>query len=79
MSVRIVTGSFDKTMKVWSQDGKLVHAPLDGFLGTVTDICYVPENRTIWAAGGASHAYLCDPKSGDNVSHFIYLLFIHYL
>ena len=64
---RIVTGSFDKTVKIWSPDGKLVHR-LDNFLSTVTGICYVPKNKTIWAAGGASYAYLYDPKSGDNVS-----------
>jgi len=64
---RIVTGSFDKTVRIWSTDGKLVHR-LDGFLTTVTGLCYVPRNKTIWAAGGYSYASLFDPKSGDNVS-----------
>lgn len=66
----IVTGSFDKTVKIWSPDGKLVHK-LEGFLATISGICYVPRNKTIWAAGGTSYAYLYDPKSGDNVSDFI--------
>ena len=64
---RLVSGSFDKTVRIWSLDGKMVHK-LDGFLSTVTGICYVPWNKTIWAAGGTSYAYLYDPKSGDNVS-----------
>ena len=64
---RILTGSFDKSMKIWSVDGKLVHK-LDNFLGTVTGICYVPRNKTVWVAGGAPYAWLYDPKSGDNVS-----------
>ena len=67
---RIVTGSFDKSIRVWSPDGKLVHK-LDGFVTTVTGICYVPRNKTIWAAGGTSYAYLYDPKSGENVSIYL--------
>lgn len=66
----ILTGSFDKTLKIWSMDGKLVHR-LDNFLGTVSGCCYVPRNKTVWVAGGASYAWLYDPKSGDNVSDFI--------
>ena len=64
---RVVTGSFDKTAKIWSPDGSLVHT-LKGFLSTVTGTCYVPRDKTIWAAGGTSYAYMFDPKSGENVS-----------
>ncbi|XP_064651058.1 uncharacterized WD repeat-containing protein alr3466-like isoform X2 [Lineus longissimus] len=66
----VVTGSFDKCVKIWSMDGKLVHR-LEGFLTTVTGVCFVPRNKTIWAVGGTSYAQLFDPKSGDNVSDFI--------
>ncbi len=68
-----MTGSFDKTVKIWSPDGQLVHR-LENFLATVTGICYVPKNKTIWAAGGTSYAYLYDPKSGDNVSQLVVFL-----
>lgn len=66
----ILTGSFDKSVKIWSVDGKPVHK-LDNFLSTVSGICYVPRNKTVWVAGGTSYASLFDPKSGDNVSDFI--------
>ncbi|XP_071959328.1 uncharacterized protein [Antedon mediterranea] len=66
----LITGSFDKVVKIWSQDGKLTHR-LDGFISTVTDICYVPKNKTLWVAGGSPIASLFDPKSGENVSDFI--------
>ncbi|KAK7116215.1 uncharacterized WD repeat-containing protein alr3466-like [Littorina saxatilis] len=66
----IMSGSFDKCMKMWTVDGKLVHK-LDNFFGTVTGLCYVPRNKTVWVAGGASYAWQYDPKSGDNVSDFI--------
>eukprot|EP00105_Crassostrea_gigas_P018916 XP_011437175.1 PREDICTED: uncharacterized protein LOC105335121 isoform X1 [Crassostrea gigas] len=66
----LMTGSFDKTVKIWSIDGKFTHK-LDNFLATISGICYVPRNKTVWVAGGTSYASLFDPKSGDNVSDFI--------
>ncbi|KAH3833025.1 hypothetical protein DPMN_106327 [Dreissena polymorpha] len=66
----ILTGSFDKSMKIWTADGKPVHK-LDNFISTVSGICYVPRNKTVWVAGGTSYASLFDPKSGENVSDFI--------
>ncbi|XP_030834052.1 uncharacterized protein LOC752732 [Strongylocentrotus purpuratus] len=67
----LVTGSFDKVVKIWSQDGKLTHR-LDGFLGTINDLCYVPKNKTLWISSGTSPvAALYDPKCGENVSEFI--------
>eukprot|EP00057_Strongylocentrotus_purpuratus_P012638 XP_011667112.1 PREDICTED: uncharacterized protein LOC100891227 [Strongylocentrotus purpuratus] len=63
----LVTGSFDKVVKIWSQDGKLTHR-LDGFLGTINDLCYVPKNKTLWISSGTSPvAALYDPKCGENV------------
>ena len=67
MILRCVTGSYDKTVKIWSADGKLVHK-LDGFIGIVTSLCYIHRTRTLWIAGGMANAYLYDPKTGDNVS-----------
>ncbi|CAL1534086.1 unnamed protein product [Lymnaea stagnalis] len=69
-NIWLLTGSFDKSLKIWSLDGKLVHK-LDTFLSTITGICYIPRNKTIWAAGGTYYASMFDPKSGDNVSDFI--------
>ncbi|KAF6030822.1 hypothetical protein EB796_010866 [Bugula neritina] len=69
-STWIITGSFDKTVKIWSVDGKLIHR-LEGFLSTVTGVCYVPRNKTVWIASGSSNAQLYDPKSGDNISDYI--------
>lgn len=67
---RLLTGSFDKTLKIWSLDGKLIHK-LDVFLNSVSGICYIPRSRTVWAAAGTFYANMFDPKSGDNVSFFI--------
>ncbi|XP_077985512.1 uncharacterized protein LOC144440123 [Glandiceps talaboti] len=69
-NTRLLTGSFDKVVKIWSQDGQLTHR-LDGFLATITGLCYVPRNKTVWIASGSSVASMYDPKSGENVSDFI--------
>jgi WD40 repeat protein len=66
----VVTGSFDKTVRIWSSDGKLVHR-LEGFTSSITGLCYVPRCRTMWVTAGTTDAILFDPKSGDNVSNFV--------
>ncbi|XP_071842800.1 uncharacterized protein [Apostichopus japonicus] len=66
----LITGSFDKVVKIWSVDGKLTHR-LDGFLATISDIVYVPDIKTVWVASGSPVATVYDPKSGENVSDFI--------
>ncbi|KAJ8034301.1 Nuclear distribution protein nudF [Holothuria leucospilota] len=66
----LITGSFDKVVKIWSVDGKLTHR-LDGFLSTISDIVYVPNIKTVWIASGSPVASVYDPKSGENVSDFI--------
>ncbi|PIK45764.1 hypothetical protein BSL78_17369 [Apostichopus japonicus] len=61
----LITGSFDKVVKIWSVDGKLTHR-LDGFLATISDIVYVPDIKTVWVASGSPVATVYDPKSGEN-------------
>ncbi|GAB1605215.1 uncharacterized protein LOC115220472, partial [Argonauta hians] len=66
----IVTGSFDKTVKIWSIDGQPVHK-IDNFLAPISSICYCPRDRTIWVTAGLSSATLFEPKSGDNVTECV--------
>jgi WD40 repeat protein len=66
----IVTGSFDKTVKVWTSDGKIIYR-FDGFVTSVTGICYVPKLKTIWCVAGTNAAYIYDPKSGENVTDYM--------
>ncbi|XP_014787271.1 uncharacterized WD repeat-containing protein all2124 [Octopus bimaculoides] len=66
----IVTGSFDKTVKIWSIDGNQVHK-IDNFLAPISSICYCPRDRTIWVTAGLPSACLFEPKSGDNVTECV--------
>ena len=70
----LVTGSFDKSLKIWTNDGKLVHK-FDGFITSITGICYVPKNKTVWCVAGTNSAYIYDPKSGENVSLMVVFLY----
>lgn len=64
---RVVTGSFDKSVRIWSIDGKPIHR-MNNFLAPVSSLCYCPRDKTIWVTAGLSSASLFEPKSGDNVS-----------
>ena len=47
---------------------------LHSFRTTVTGVCFVPPIRTIWIAAGTSDVPMFDPKSGDNVCLYCFLL-----
>ena len=71
-----MTGSFDKTVRMWSSDGTLVHH-LKGFVSAVSAVCYVSRCRVLWTAGGTPDAYLFEPKTGENVKTFYILSCSH--
>lgn len=43
----LMTGSFDKTVKVWSLDGKLIYKFTE-FTNPVTGLTYVNATKTVW-------------------------------
>ncbi|CAF0968850.1 unnamed protein product [Adineta ricciae] len=66
----LMTGSFDKTAKVWSLDGKLLYK-FNDFTHAVTGLTFVSVTKTVWIAAGQHYAEVIDPKSGESVSSFI--------
>ncbi|XP_043925379.1 vegetative incompatibility protein HET-E-1-like [Protopterus annectens] len=69
-NTRLLTGSFDKTVRVWSQDGQMVQK-LSIFSNVITGLCYVPPTGLVWIASGDPHPAVFDAKSGEIVSNFI--------
>ncbi|XP_046853532.1 uncharacterized WD repeat-containing protein alr3466-like [Xenia sp. Carnegie-2017] len=63
------SGSFDKTVKLWTPDGQMIHK-FDGFSSVITGLVYVRPANTIWVTAGTTEAAMYDPKSGENVSDF---------
>jgi len=72
--VRVVTGSFDKTVRMWSSDGMLLHR-LKGFVSSISGVCYVSRCHVLWTAGGTPDAYLFEPKTGENVCDFFNVVY----
>ncbi|KAE8614831.1 hypothetical protein XENTR_v10008326 [Xenopus tropicalis] len=69
-STRFLTGSFDRTIGVWSQDGQLIQR-LQQLTGDITGMCYVASVKYIWIASSTGHPVLLDPHSGDIISDFV--------
>ncbi|XP_007889613.2 probable U3 small nucleolar RNA-associated protein 13 [Callorhinchus milii] len=69
-STRLVTGSFDRAIKVWSQDGQLIQK-LHHLPGTVSSLCFVPCVNVVWICSGVRVPTLFDPSSGEIVSESI--------
>ncbi|KAJ3043664.1 hypothetical protein HDV00_004437 [Rhizophlyctis rosea] len=66
----LITGSFDRMVKLWSLDGNLLQR-FDGFSDTITSVCYVIPTQTLWVTAGSTIPIVFDPRSGVNVSDFV--------
>ncbi|XP_060094291.1 uncharacterized protein LOC132571507 isoform X1 [Heteronotia binoei] len=69
-TTRMLSGSFDQTVGIWSQDGQLIHR-LGPFTSNITALCYVATVGIVWIASGTSQPTLYEPQSGEIVSQFI--------
>ncbi|XP_040200393.1 uncharacterized WD repeat-containing protein alr2800-like [Rana temporaria] len=67
---RFLTGSFDRTVGVWSQDGQLIQR-LRQFSGEITGMCYMASVKAVWITSGNSQPLVLDPRSGDVISEFV--------
>jgi len=67
----ILTGSFDCTVNVWSQDGKLRSQVSKCFGDTITSMIYLPKLKIVWIAAVNQAPVIYDPKSGESVSEFL--------
>ena len=72
-SPRIVTGCYDRVMRIWSFEGKLVHQ-VECSMEPISSLCFVARTETIWVAAGTSYAYVIDVKTGDNVHIAMFII-----
>ncbi|XP_038651245.1 uncharacterized protein LOC119965065 [Scyliorhinus canicula] len=69
-STRLMTGSFDKSVKVWSQDGQLI-MKLPHFARFISSLCFVPCVNSVWICCGVLAPSIFDPSSGEMVSESV--------
>ena len=65
----LATGSYDKTVKVWTMEGHPLHELV--FTNTILGMAYVPQHRAIWISDGRKvrgcdmygriHGRVCSP------------------
>jgi len=67
----VITGSFDRTVKIWAGDGKQVNK-IDGFSDTLTGLCYVPATRTLWMSANSAHPIIYDPRSATDITGYLH-------
>ncbi|ORZ33212.1 quinon protein alcohol dehydrogenase-like superfamily [Catenaria anguillulae PL171] len=66
----LMTGSFDRSVKLWSLDGNCLQR-FDGFLDSITGLTYVPPVQTLWITANSLFPIFLDPRSGVNISDFV--------
>ncbi|XP_063680480.1 uncharacterized WD repeat-containing protein all2124-like isoform X2 [Bolinopsis microptera] len=67
---QILSGSFDRSVKIWTQDIQLIHK-IEGLSGTITSICYIPLTKVLWVLCGSQDVSMFDPKSGENITEYV--------
>ncbi|XP_043559934.1 uncharacterized protein LOC122556802 isoform X2 [Chiloscyllium plagiosum] len=69
-STRLMTGSFDKSVRVWSQDGQLI-IKLPHFPQFISSLCFVACVNSVWICSGLPSPSIFDPSSGEIVSESV--------
>ncbi|XP_060693455.1 uncharacterized protein LOC132823530 [Hemiscyllium ocellatum] len=66
----LMTGSFDKSVRVWSQDGQLI-IKLPHFPQFISSLCFVACVNSVWICSGLPSPSIFDPSSGEIVSESV--------
>jgi len=66
----IVTGSYDGTVKIWSQEGRCLDV-FDGLADTVTGLACVSATKSYWVTGRGYRLVAYDPRSPANITEYV--------
>jgi WD40 repeat protein len=70
----LITGGYDRMVKLWSLDGNLMQR-FDGFAQIISSVCYVVPAQTLWVSASSPVPIVYDPRSGINVIMYLMLGF----
>lgn len=68
---RVITGGYDRRIKVWSTDGRLLQN-FEDFATSVTGLCYCEVTRHLWACCACGRPYVYDLHSGSNITEIVH-------
>lgn len=69
-NVFVLTGSYDKVVKIWSNDGQLRRKIEANFVSKITSVIFATKTKTILIAQAESNQLVMfDPKGGENITH----------
>ncbi len=68
---RVITGGYDRRVKVWSTDGRLLQN-FEDFATSVTGLCYCEVTRHLWACCSCGRPYVYDLHSGSNITEIVH-------
>ena len=71
---RIISGSFDRTAKMWTTDAFKVVQTFKPFTDAPTGIVHIPATNSIWVAINQNVPIVLDPRTYQNVTEFKYQL-----
>uniref|UniRef100_A0A7S3DAN8 Guanine nucleotide-binding protein subunit beta-like protein n=1 Tax=Palpitomonas bilix TaxID=652834 RepID=A0A7S3DAN8_9EUKA len=66
----LITGSYDRTVKLWAKDSDRALLTFDNFEDTITGLCYVPSTSNLWVASNGSIPQIFDPRTGADITDF---------
>ncbi|RTG91229.1 uncharacterized protein DC041_0009344 [Schistosoma bovis] len=80
----VISGSFDRHVKIWNDEGQLMHLLNNTILSFIYDllrnglfdvsfqltigIAHIPTTDTFWVTSGSCHARIFDVQTGEDVS-----------
>ena len=70
----VITGSFDRQVKIWAGDSKKPVAVIDeknGIDDTVTGLAYCPATKTLWMASNSASPIVYDPRSATDITPYL--------
>ncbi|XP_055338167.1 uncharacterized protein LOC129588114 [Paramacrobiotus metropolitanus] len=66
----VATGSYDQHIKVWTNEGQLVHV-ISICENTINNLVYIGVARQLWVAYGGRLITIVDPKTGEDLSEWM--------
>ncbi|CAH8452553.1 unnamed protein product [Heterobilharzia americana] len=66
----VISGSFDRYVKVWDDEGQLINT-IENFNNSISSIAYIPTTDTFWVTSGGCQAQIFDVQTAEDVTDFV--------